>query len=143
VIQSLVRIVFILADNHISDGLLMVPRNGLGDSPDLGCNQHSELQSHRIIGYFHFSVLYCQLHLWCHKLRILVNGYLVDWGIVLFLFLFSLLLFFLWSHTPSPNNIIITEVSLYPTFTMNFYNKNQLQFLINSILGRRLSFTFY
>ena len=58
-----------------------------------------------------------ELDLGCHQLGILVDGDLVDRRIVLFLFLFSLLLFFLWSHSPLVNIIIAVAFKTYPLST--------------------------
>lgn len=98
--KRLQGVILIAADNHIGDRLLMVLRNGLGYSPDLGSNEEGELEGHRIVRDIHLGVTNGKLHLGGDQFGVLVNGDLVDWRVVLFLFLLSLLLFLLGCHHP-------------------------------------------
>lgn len=78
----------------------MVLGDGLGYSPDLGGDEEGELQRHRIVGYLHLCVADGELDLGGDQFGVLVDGDLVDWRVVLFLFLLSLLLFLLGRHHP-------------------------------------------
>ena len=108
-VQGFVDVEFILADNDIGDGLLVVFGDGLGHSPDLGSDEEGQLEGHGIVRDLHLGVPDRQLDLGSHQFGVLVDGDLVDGGIVLLLFLLSLLLLFLGGH---PSTIYIYEVAL-------------------------------
>lgn len=98
-IKGLIWVIFVLADDDICDGLLMMLRDGLGYSSDLGADEHCKFQGHGIIGYFHFCVPDGEVDFRSDQIGVLVDGNLIDGRIVFFLFLFSLLLLFLGSHS--------------------------------------------
>ena len=108
--QRLQGVVLVAADDHVGDRLLVVLRDGLGYSPDLGSDEEGELEGHRIVGDFHLRVTDGELHLGGDQFGVLVDGDLVDWRVVLFLLLLSLLLFLLGRHHPALS--IYYEVAL-------------------------------
>ena len=122
-VQGFVVVEFILADDDIGDGFLVVLCDGLCHSPDLGGDEEGELQGHGIVRDFHLGVPDRQLDLRGHQFGVLVDGDLVDGGIVLLLVLLSLLLFFLGGHASS---LYICEVALF------------LPALISMRLGRKV-----
>lgn len=92
---------FILADDDVHDGFLVVLCDGLCHSPDLGGDEEGQLEGHGIVRDFHLGVPDRQLDLRGHQFGVLVDGDLVYGRIVLLLFLLSLLLFFLGGHASS------------------------------------------
>lgn len=65
-IERLIEVELILADDDICDGFLVVFGDGLGYSPDLGSDEEGELQGHCIVGYFHLCMTDRQLYLRRH-----------------------------------------------------------------------------
>jgi hypothetical protein len=117
VIQRLVGIELLLADDHVGNRLLVMLRDGLGYSPDLCRDQEGLLERHRVVGNVHFMVLDGELDLWSHEIGVLVDGKLVDGRVVFLLFLLSLLLLFLGSHAPTLNiyYAVALSVPAFPT----------------------------
>ena len=70
-----------------------MPTDRLGHSTHWGADQHRYLEGHRVVGNVHFVVLDGQLDFRSHNVRVLIDGGLVDWGVILFLLLLSLLFF--------------------------------------------------
>lgn len=99
-VKNLVCFVFVFADTDVGDRFLMKSRDGLGYSSNLGTDKHSQFQSHGVVGYFHLRMFDRELDFGSDEIGVLVDGDLVDRWVVLFLFLFSLLLLFLRSHSP-------------------------------------------
>lgn len=98
--ECLERVILVLADYYITDGLLVVPADGLSHSGHGRWDQHSNLQIHGVIGDIHFMMLDCELDLGGDNIWVLIYWDLVDWGIVLLLLLLLGFLLFLRRHRP-------------------------------------------
>jgi hypothetical protein len=131
-IKSLVGIVFVLANDDVGDRLLVVLRDGLGNSPDLGADEHRQFEGHGLIGNFHFCVANGEFNLWSYKIGVLVDGNLIDGRVIFLLFLLSLLLLFFGSHahpaiyiigscTSDPLNIPSTLSQSHPPFSLDYH----------------------
>jgi hypothetical protein len=105
VVKGFIHVKIILADDDVCYRFLVVLGDSLGYSPDFGGDEEGDLKSHGIVGNFHLSVLDGELYLRSHQLGVLVDWNLVYGGIILLLFLLSLLLLLFRGHA-SFNNII-------------------------------------
>ena len=98
--ESFKWVILVFADYYITDRLLMMPANSLRHSGDGRRDQHSNLQVHSFVRNIHLMMLDCELDFRSNDIRVLINGDLVHWRIVLLLLLLLRLLLFLRRHRP-------------------------------------------